>query len=883
MKIRAIRVAEFGRFGEPVAIEGLSGRLDVLAGPNELGKSTLLAALRLALFEKHTARNEHVREATPYGGGAPTVEVEFDAQGARWRIRKRFLGQAGAELCDLDSGTRLRGADAEAKLEALIGGEGGRSQLRLLWVGQQEALAGRRNAEEAYAAVAGAHGAIEDTLAAEVGALAEGRHARMVRKDVQRRLAENLTPGGQTKLNGPLDQARKAAERLRREASEAKGRLETAERQLADLQRITEQIRALEDPAEQRKRRDAQTRALAAVEEAKEALRRRDRALQTLKAAESEVARWRAAVEQFMASEQDLKAADEQIAADGLAVSALKARRTALEQDVAEAQMRARAAQEALERLEGEYALAVAAERRAAAQTRLAELESRADALSRIETEAGGLAAALAANSATATLAEAARRELEAIRALEAQRDAAAPTISMTYHPDARGRLTIAGRPLEPGELVQLTAAAKVAIPGLGELTVAPGRTAETAEIEADLQARREQLAALLARASARDFDHLEALCRERALGEARYAELMAQRAALAPAGVSGIRAEMAEVRRAIENAPRGEARGVDAVEADRHAARQTLADRRGEHERSVAALAACRAELDRLETRIEAVQRQKGALLARLPPPEARAAHRSNLDAALKAAEDAANAARREVTAWSEAAPSPEAQRQLQADLETAAAAARAADKELVDLKTAAARLEGALAAARNEDIAARESELADQLAAAEARLAEISLEVAALRMIEAELAAEEARARDRYLEPVLARLRPLITFILPQADVMLGPEFGPSAIIRGGQREELRRLSDGTREQIAVLARLGFARLFADAGRPVPVILDDALVYADDWRIAQMFKTLAAAAEHHQVIVLTCRMRAFEGLGGTRLTLAPWARSGA
>ena len=61
MKINAIRLAEVGRFATPVALEGLSGGLDVLAGPNELGKSTIIAALRAVFGEKHSAKTETLR------------------------------------------------------------------------------------------------------------------------------------------------------------------------------------------------------------------------------------------------------------------------------------------------------------------------------------------------------------------------------------------------------------------------------------------------------------------------------------------------------------------------------------------------------------------------------------------------------------------------------------------------------------------------------------------------------------------------------------------------------------------------------------------------------------------------------------------------------
>ena len=85
----------------------------------------------------------------------------------------------------------------------------------------------------------------------------------------------------------------------------------------------------------------------------------------------------------------------------------------------------------------------------------------------------------------------------------------------------------------------------------------------------------------------------------------------------------------------------------------------------------------------------------------------------------------------------------------------------------------------------------------------------------------------------------------------------------------------EPFERLSDGTREQIAILTRLAFAELLADQGRPAVVVLDDALVFSDDQRIEQMFEILARAADKLQIIVLTCRERVFEGLPARRLRL--------
>ena len=73
-------------------------------------------------------------------------------------------------------------------------------------------------------------------------------------------------------------------------------------------------------------------------------------------------------------------------------------------------------------------------------------------------------------------------------------------------------------------------------------------------------------------------------------------------------------------------------------------------------------------------------------------------------------------------------------------------------------------------------------------------------------------------------------------------------------------------------------MLVRLGFGRLLAEAGKPAPLILDDALVYSDDTRIERMFEALALAARSHQVLVLTCRERTFASLGGNRIAIADW-----
>ena len=111
----------------------------------------------------------------------------------------------------------------------------------------------------------------------------------------------------------------------------------------------------------------------------------------------------------------------------------------------------------------------------------------------------------------------------------------------------------------------------------------------------------------------------------------------------------------------------------------------------------------------------------------------------------------------------------------------------------------------------------------------------------------------------------------------VFPAAEIELGEGFSIAGIKRNGPNaENFERLSAGTQEQIAVLVRLAMGAMICDRGQPVPIILDDALVFSDDDRIEQMFDAFNRAGLKQQVIVLTCRTRAFAPLGGRQLSIA-------
>jgi DNA repair exonuclease SbcCD ATPase subunit len=148
---------------------------------------------------------------------------------------------------------------------------------------------------------------------------------------------------------------------------------------------------------------------------------------------------------------------------------------------------------------------------------------------------------------------------------------------------------------------------------------------------------------------------------------------------------------------------------------------------------------------------------------------------------------------------------------------------------------------------------------------------------EVEALQLLLGVLQDAEQNAKERYVGPLVRRIRPYLEALFPGSDLEVDEMFRIAAVARDSGAEPFDRLSEGTREQIAILARLAFAELLMDQGRPAMLILDDALVFSDDRRIEQMFEILALAAAKLQIIVLTCRERVFEGLAAHRLRLEP------
>ena len=120
MRVRELEIENFRKFRQPVRLAGFADGLNLVCEANEVGKSTVLDALRAALFERHGSRSERIQSFRPHGDEvAPTVRLAFEVGGEAWSVRKRFLQRPEVVL----DGPRVRaaGEEAEEKLQELLG------------------------------------------------------------------------------------------------------------------------------------------------------------------------------------------------------------------------------------------------------------------------------------------------------------------------------------------------------------------------------------------------------------------------------------------------------------------------------------------------------------------------------------------------------------------------------------------------------------------------------------------------------------------------------------------------------------------------------------------------------------------------------------------
>ena len=858
MKLRRIAVQNLRRFTAPVQIEGLADGLNVLSAPNEQGKSTLFDGLQALFFTPHGGSGKEIKALQPHAKGAPEVLAEIETPEGRFTLAKRWLSKPRAHVWQ--DGRLIAQADAaEAWISQLAAADAG-GPAGLLWV--RQGLTGfDESGKKAQDMAREARRDLLSSIAGEVDTMTGGARMDAALKRCREELGRYATATGRPLKTGPWKAAQDRVEELQAEHDRLDQVVAELRHDLSARARARSELAELTDPEASARRQSRLAEAQAAQANAERHAARLDtlnRAAETARLrldgldsrrnarASALAERDEAARATQAAGTRQAEAETAQAEAERAALQARDALKTARAR-LAKVETELRSAQQARHAREAEHQRKELTQRIAQAE----DLRQQADAARR---EAGQGPDAKAIDQL-----ERLARALEQARALQA---ASAARLEISYAAGRDGAITLDGQPLSGGKALPLLRVTALDLPGLGKLTVTPGDTGDDTGVDSAAEA----LAGALRQHGLTDIETARQAARARSEAARRLSEITATLRALAPDGAEALRQRLAALPAPLpEDAP--EPPTLDAAEAALRQADTTRQEAEIQAETARDTLEAARTETARaLAGAQAATDRLTRAETALAQAPETSEAELTAAQEELSKAEEARAKAAAE-------APDLESTR---AALSRAQSAETSAQEAIARLNLDLARLDERVRRSAEGAVEERLADLVQDLATAEADLARITRDVAVLRRLESALESARIAARDRYFTPVANALRPLLHLLWPEAQLDWDDaELLPRHLIREGAEEPIDILSGGTQEQLALLVRLAFARLLAQDGRAAPVILDDALVYTDDDRIERMFDALHRQASDVQVLVLTCRQRAFRDLGGQQLQI--------
>ena len=866
--------------------------LNIVVGPNEMGKSTLLDALRAVLFEKHDSKAISVRNLqNDRNKAGPVVELVFELNEGIYRIRKRFIKKSYARL-ECPDGRTLEGEIAEEELRELLSlgkpARGGAQSETLgmwnvLWVKQGSSFGALDLPESA-------RGNLQSTLESEVGTVLGGRRGRALPQKIERQLGELIT-ANTLKPRGPYKDL------LEREASISKEIESLGERRTE----LSDTLDRLEKAQETLKRLLSKNRDEADSEEIKKARERYGELaeLETrIEAAGTDLELRKLNLEKAEGEEKRRSQLRDDIKAEEMSLKTIGKQKR-------EAQEKERESQEKIEKLhtvvreaETEAATAEKAVLRegrileaARLKTRIEKLETRFEKAKEAEKRWREAQRKAAAITVTEELIERIRAAEKKLEKATGRLSAVATTITLDMEPKHPNGIEVNGEPLTDNHSsIQAISPVTIAIPGCGRITIEPA-VRNRDELLGKRNKAEAELKEVLGEASAESPSEAESLydTKEKLLRNAELArqetELYSPATEEYEAGAQAlgdhIESLFLVLKRETDELALSELPALNESETSLEVAKVRAEDARHTVEKARAKLSGPDEALNKLKIELaatEALYKDTEERLDRLRSQFEEAEEqcstnelRENVYSAQKKLSE-----QEEIIAKLNTEREDETLEQLQARigrLEKAIEDRREKrgnlDVEIVGLRS---RVEASEGGGVDESIQQKTREL--ELCQKEIKRSKREVDV--LTLLLSTLRKAEQEAKELYMSPVVNRLRPYLQLLFPGADITIDENLKITGVVReSGYEEPFHHLSMGTQEQIAVLVRLAFAEMLVQQGHPATVVLDDALVFSDDHRMDRMFDILNLSAKSIQVLIFTCREQLFERVGGHHLSL--------
>jgi uncharacterized protein YhaN len=873
MKIREIEIADFRKLRH-ARISGLTDGANVIAGENEAGKSTVLAALQAGLFQRHNVTGKVLSAMQPYGCSVrPSINISFELEDGLYRLRKTFGGSGAAELVFPD-GRRFANHDADHELEQLLRfraaarGATDFSSLGiwpLFWIEQGTTFQGLNINPDVRATV-------QSSLTKEVGDVLIGEAGERLRRRVEQVHVGYFTKTGLE--TGALAASRKAVTLAESKLTEARQELAAFSADVAKLEAALARRACLIKP-ELRNELESE------LKNAQEAAR-------VLSDLDRQIAQAESQGQSANAAYTKAQLAHEQRVELIAKISELAERKRALEDtcarlkqglDEAEAETKA-AAERAIEgdrvveeskryfqNAEDILRFITTADLSAVAENRL--------------TKARDIAAQIIAAEEEMARCEITDANIKALRSTElslvecrAGLEAAAPRVEFEFA-DA-STVLVDGQPLGDRRTILAVEPLDIRVQG-GQVRITPagGELMDRRQAQIRLE---NQLARELAHVGADSIDAALTIVERRRIAESERKSLVAVGQELAPLGIDALERECTRLRIRTESAAE-KCKGLQVPslsQAEEDCASAKLVASRAEVSAGQLRVqldgrrkqeSDARVSLTAASTELNAVTRELTTLTERLSVDRARIA-----DDAIE--RDLASAAHLEQVAGTLLASLKDERTHLDPEatevrLKNSEAALKRLTEQIVAVEREISGLEGRLDGLGEKGLGETCAALESEFALARVRLQTVEQEANAIRVLHKTLLSAEQDANEVFLQPVVRRVQPYLNRVLPGARIELGADLNVEGLRRGGTIEPFFALSVGVREQLSVITRVSFADMLADEGVHAPIILDDALVYADEQRFASTLTTLGVAANRHQIIILTCHEDRYIRLG--------------
>lgn len=876
MKLRALRLWNVRKFaGRGIAIENIGDGVNVLSAENEFGKSTSFDALHAAFFQPFSGTPKSIQLLRPYSGGSPQIEVDVETDQGRFRISKTYYTGKNAVITEIATNRIIAQADAaEAWISNLMRG-GSTGPAGLLWVQQGATEIGGGSNKEKDEERRVREDVLTSVTGDEVEFLTGGRRMLRVLDRTTAKLEELVTNTGKPKTGGPYAEALAELEGLQREETELALRISELRSALDTRRTKLRRLKDLNDPDAVQLRLQQKQDALVQLESAKELSGKLATAEAQEKLADEKYQTAKSHLESHQLKLEQLAKLIEQIIDDEAEYKNAKLKR---DEALAANEAAQKALQTCEERLTKARELLDTAKREKEAERaaeQFTELKSQLEKAEELRGEVEKLAAecgALLVDDDSVEQLQTLERRIETLNVMIL---AKAVIVQVDYADSSESQIMHDGSVLTDGQTVKITSETCFDIPDIGQLKVSSGSDASTEELEAEVQVVKEQLRNGLAHIKCAT---IAAAKEQLVAAEAKTSSLMLKRSELetrAPEGIDALRQRLVQLETLCKVTDSPETSLEDA-ELELAAAIESHRSSQSEREIARSAHQDAKDEFLRKDVMIAGVRKQRKELEAELGSEVEQNDRLKALQGTFTNEQEILTAAQKATEQLKAVAPDLIS---VTAAYERTTSTVDRAQTEIDVLNKEVAELDGRISVSSGHGIEDEFEEIKGRCSSVENRVERFKHEISALTRLKQALEEARSSAKERYFEPVMAELKPLLTLLLDEASITFDEAtLLPKTLGREGLDENITFLSGGIREQLAILTRLAFARLLAKSGNPVPVILDDALVYSDDDRIERMFDALHRQASDLQILVFSCRQRAFERLGGNGLHMTEW-----